>query len=110
MSHNQSRSPLISALTGAIMLFGIGFLLAVDAVDFWPWILAVIALAMLPGMLTRGGLATRLGGALASAWLIALAAILDAGALWPGILILIAIPVVIRLVGRTVSVQKSVQK
>ncbi len=80
-----------SALSGGIMLIGILVLLLVDAISFWPWILVVLALASLPAGLQRAG-----GwGALPALWIIVLAAIIEAGWFWPGILILVGVVVVI---------------
>ena len=85
----ERRDPLAAA-GGAIMLIGIVILLVWDAVDFWPWLLAVIGLSSLPVGVVRGGIPA---GLLPAAWLIGLAALFAAGLFWPGILVLIGLTI-----------------
>jgi hypothetical protein len=86
----ERRDPLAAA-SGAIMLIGLVILLVWDAVDFWPWILAVVGLSALPVGLARAGLPA---GLLPAAWLIGLAALFAADRLWPGVLILLGLTII----------------
>ncbi len=51
-SKTKTATP-IAALNGSTMIIGIAILLLVDAIDFWPWILVVLALASMPAGMQR---------------------------------------------------------
>ena len=91
-----SREMLLRSFSGAVMLFGIVFLLLTGT--FWPRILAVLGVAALPRGIERGGL---LGGGLAAFELIGLAVLIETGTLWPGILLLIGVSVIAGAVVRS---------
>ncbi len=96
MRTNRRRAG--SPIGGAIALIGLGILLFVKAVPFWPWIIAVIALASLPDGIARAG---RVAGLLPALWLIALAALIATGTLWPGVLFLLGIPIALSAATRS---------
>jgi hypothetical protein len=84
----RSHKDEMGGLSGGIMLIGLGILFLVDDIGFWPWILAVIGLASLPGSIAAEGLWAGLQGAI---WMIGLAFLFALGIIWPGILILIGL-------------------
>ncbi len=90
------REQTLSAASGAIMLVGLVVLIVTGGL--WPWMLAVMGLAVLPRAVQRGGL---LAGGLAAGMLIGLAALIATGTLWPGVLVLIVIAVVARAMVQT---------
>jgi hypothetical protein len=87
-TRRRTRGPV----GGAIILIGLGILLFVKSIPFWPWILVVIALASLPDGIARSN---PVAGLLPALWLIALAVLIATGTLWPGVLFLIGIPILI---------------
>lgn len=105
-SSPSARPASTRLLGGVIVLAGLGVVVALDA--FWPWIIAVFALASAPYAAGRGGW---LGAALVTGWLVALAAIIDRGWFWPGILVLLAALLALRfIITRTRPAQQSRRK
>ena len=98
MRRTRTRSPARRSISGGIILIGLGVLLLVKTLPLLPWILVVIALASLPDGIARGG---PIAGAAPALWLIALAGLIASGALWPGLLILIGLPMIISAVIRS---------
>ncbi|MHB0857803.1 MAG: hypothetical protein ACYC5M_09555 [Anaerolineae bacterium] len=88
----MDRKPPYEAMSGGILLIGIGILLLVPGLGLWPWILVVIALAGLPASLAanRGWI-----GWQSFFWLTGLATLFETGFLWPGILILVGLGMLI---------------
>jgi len=79
-------------LSGGIFLIGLGILLLVPAIDFWPWILVVIGLAGLPASVVndKGWF-----GWQGFFWLGGLAVLFWSGFFWPGILILLGLSTIV---------------
>ncbi|MHB1294990.1 MAG: hypothetical protein ACYC4R_08315 [Anaerolineae bacterium] len=88
----MDRKPPYEAMSGGILLVGIGILLLVPGLGFWPWILVVAAIAGLPASLAanRGWL-----GWQSFFWLTGLAVLFATGYFWPGILILAGLSMLI---------------
>lgn len=76
---------------GAIVLIGIGLIFLLD-INFWPWILFVVAVPALLGGIAKDGLWAGLQGAL---WLVGIGVIALLDIWWPGILILIGISMLV---------------
>jgi hypothetical protein len=66
----------------AIMLLGIGVVFAAG-IGFWPWILAVVGVATLPGAASRDRVAE---GLQTFIWLVGLTVVFALDAVWPGII------------------------
>lgn len=73
------------------MLIGIGLIFLLG-IDFWPWILFVVAVPALLSGIAKDGLWAGLQGAL---WLVGIGVIALLGIWWPGILILIGLSMLI---------------
>ncbi|HOO33744.1 MAG TPA: hypothetical protein PK466_00770 [Thermotogota bacterium] len=86
-----NRYKAAGSLTGGLFLIGLAVLFLVDSISFWPWILAVIGIAILPGSIIKDGWRHSITG---SAWLIGLALCFYFSLFWPGILILIGITMI----------------
>lgn len=89
----DDHAQTLSAVSGAVMLIGIGVLFLVDSIPFWPWILVVVALATLPRTALTAGV---FGAALAALWLIGLALLFAFEVFWPGILLLVGATIALR--------------
>jgi len=83
----KSRSTMYSALSGGLLLIGVGLIFLLH-LDFFPAILAVLGLSsILAGLATgRGWYAIQSG-----LWLVGLALLFYFGIFWPGILILLGV-------------------
>ncbi len=77
---------LLLNVSVALMLLGIGVVFAAG-VGFWPWILAVVGVATLPGAAGRNRVAEGLQTCI---WLVGLAVLFALDAVWPGILFVLA--------------------
>lgn len=77
-------------MSGGIFLIGIGIIFWLN-LDFFPWILVVIALAALPGNVVNESWPAALQELV---WLIGLAVLFGTGTFWPGILILIGLSII----------------
>ncbi len=80
-----TRGLLLNISVG-LMLLGIGIVFAAG-VGFWPWILAVVGVATLPGAASRDRVAE---GLQTFIWLVGLTILFALDAVWPGILIVLA--------------------
>ena len=80
-----TRGLLLNISVG-VMLLGIGIVFAAG-VGFWPWILAVVGVATLPGAASRDRVAE---GLQTFIWLVGLTILFALDAVWPGILIVLA--------------------
>jgi hypothetical protein len=78
----------LEGMSGGIFLIGLGILLLVDSIDFWPWILLVIGLTSVPGSIAKEGFWAGLQGLI---WMGGLAILFYTHTIWPGILILIGL-------------------
>jgi hypothetical protein len=85
----MSEKDTMGGVSAGIMLVGIGIIF-LAGIDIFPWILAVIGLASLPGSVAKDGLWAGLQGAV---WLIGLAVLFALDIIWPGILILIGLSI-----------------
>jgi predicted membrane protein len=90
-----NRYKTAGSLTGGLVLIGLAILFLVDSISFWPWILAVIGVAILPGSIIKDGWRHSITG---SAWLIGLALCFYFEMFWPGILILIGITLILEFI------------
>jgi hypothetical protein len=79
----------MGTVSAGIMLVGIGVIF-LAGIDIFPWILALIGLASLPGSVAKDGLWAGLQSAV---WLIGLAVLFAIDKIWPGILILIGLSI-----------------
>jgi hypothetical protein len=86
----NSRSA--SRLSGAILLVGVGVIAALG-VGWWPWLLVLFALSMVPLAYARSGVS---GGLFAVYWVVGLLIISAADVVWPGILFVIGLSLVAR--------------
>jgi hypothetical protein len=92
----KSRSSVYSALSGGLLLIGVGLIFLLH-LDFFPAILAVLGLSsVLAGLATgRGWYAIQSG-----LWLVGLALLFYFDIFWPGILILLGISALVGAVTR----------
>jgi hypothetical protein len=78
---------LLVNLSVAVMLVGIGVVFAAG-IGFWPWILAVVGAATLPGAAGR----ERVGEGLQTfIWLVGLTILFALDAMWPGLIVVVAL-------------------
>ncbi|HPE69149.1 MAG TPA: hypothetical protein P5560_07135 [Thermotogota bacterium] len=84
-------------LTGAIFLIGLAIIFWVEAIGFWPWILALIGIAAFPQVLVMKGLVEALQTIL---WMVGLALLFHFSIFWPGILILIGVSILLGIFSR----------
>ena len=82
----MDRAFFLRSLGGLILIGGIVFLVVMGG--FWPWILAVVGVSVLPMALGRGT-APLIGSMIFAATLTAIAAMIEFDWLWPGLLFLI---------------------
>ena len=94
----------LSALSGGIMMIGLGILFLVEGIGFWPWILVVVGLAGLPESLARDGF---WAGIQLLVWTAGLAVLFATGAFWPGILILIGLSTIVSAFVRPPMLEKT---
>jgi len=59
---------------------------SIDQISFWPWILALIGISILPSSISRN---RGLYGLIGTLWLVGMAVLFYFDVFWPGILILI---------------------
>lgn len=85
---------LLLNISVGLMLLGIGIVFAAG-VGFWPWILAVVGVATLPGAASRDRVAE---GLQTFIWLVGLTILFALDAVWPGILIVLAASLVAQVV------------
>jgi len=84
-----TRRTLVNSSVG-VMLVGIGIVFAAG-VGFWPWILAVVGAATLPAAAGRD----RVGEGLQTfIWLVSLTILFALDAVWPGVLVVVALSAV----------------
>ncbi len=88
----MTRKQTAGSLTLGLLLIGLAVIILVKEVAFFPWILAVIGIAILPGSILKEGWQHALT---ASSWLIGLALCFHFHVFWPGILILIGITMIL---------------
>src|SRR6056297_884541 len=88
----MTRKQTAGSLTGGLILIGLAIIILVKDIAFFPWILAVIGVAILPGSIIKEGWRHALT---ASSWLIGLALCFYFQIFWPGILILIGITLIL---------------
>jgi hypothetical protein len=77
---------LLLNISVAVMLLGIGAVF-VAGIGFWPWILAVVGVATLPGAASRNRVAE---GLQTFIWLVGLTVLFALDAVWPGIVVVLA--------------------
>ncbi len=87
----MDRKKTTSSLTGGLLLIGMAILFLVKEVAFFPWILAVIGVAILPSTILKKGWQHSLTG---STWLIGLAICFYFNVIWPGVLILVGLTLI----------------
>lgn len=97
MSGRARSKQAFDGLTAGILLAGVGVLLLVDSLSFWPWILVVLGLSSVPGSIARDGLWAGLQGVV---WMGGLALLFYYQLFWPGILILIGASLMVGAVVR----------
>jgi hypothetical protein len=95
----MDRAFFLRSLGGLILLGGIIFLTVTGG--FWPWILAVVGVSVLPMAFGRGS-APLIGSMIFAATLTALAAMIEFDWLWPGLLLLIVALFGVRFVALSV--------
>jgi len=88
----MTRKQTAGSLTGGLILIGLAVIILIKDIAFFPWILAVIGVAILPGSILKEGWRHALT---ASSWLIGLALCFYFDMFWPGILILIGITLIL---------------
>ena len=88
----MTRRQTAGSLTGGLILIGLAVIILVKDLSFFPLILAVIGIAILPGSILKEGWRHALT---ASSWLIGLALCFHFNIFWPGILILIGITLIL---------------
>ncbi len=88
MQPNQTAN----RISGAIILLGIAAI-AVLGEAFWPWILVVLALSVLPVGYARGGVP---GAIIPALWLAGLVIAILADLFWPGFIVLVLLTVILR--------------
>lgn len=81
----------LDTMTGGIILIGIGLIFLLE-LDFFPTILFVLGLAIMPSAIAREGTCSGLQGSL---WLIGIGTLFALDIFWPGILILIGLSVIL---------------
>lgn len=82
MTQAEREDRTIRRISGAIMVAG-AIVIAALGIDFWPWMLVLFALSIMPLAVAQGG---RAGGLFGLYWLVALFAISAADVFWPGVL------------------------
>jgi hypothetical protein len=92
--HTMQPNRTANRLSGAILLAGLAAI-ALLGVSFWPWILVVLAVSILPVGYARGGVA---GALIPALWLAGLVIAILADLFWPGLVALILLTVVLRTV------------
>lgn len=70
----------------AIFFFGLALIFFIDQISFWPWILALIGISILPSSIIRN---RGFYGLMGTLWLVGMAVLFYFDVFWPGILILI---------------------
>ena|SRR6056297_1683476 len=88
----MTRKQTAGSLTAGLILIGLAIIIIVKDIAFFPWVLAVIGIAILPGSILKEGWRHALT---ASSWLIGLALCFYFNVFWPGILILIGITMIL---------------
>ena len=88
----MTRKQTAGSLTAGLILIGLAIIIIVKDIAFFPWVLAVIGIAILPGSILKEGWRHALT---ASSWLIGLALCFYFDVFWPGILILIGITMIL---------------
>jgi hypothetical protein len=78
---------LLVNLSVALMLIGVGVVFAAG-IGFWPWILAVVGIATLPGAASRDRFAEGLQTAV---WMVGLTVLFALDAMWPWIIAVVAL-------------------
>lgn len=87
----MNRKRTAGSLTSGLVIIGIAVLIMIKEISFFPWILAVLGIATLPGAILKEGWRHALT---ASSWLIGLALCFYFEMFWPGILILIGLTMI----------------
>ncbi|MCD4686926.1 MAG: hypothetical protein K8S97_13430 [Anaerolineae bacterium] len=87
---NDNRTA--SRLSGALLLIGVGVIAALD-IGWWPWVLVLFMLSIVPQAFARGGLA---GGLFGLYWGIGLFVISATDTFWPGILFVAGLSLIVR--------------
>ncbi len=87
----MNRKQTAGSLTSGLVIIGIAVLIMIKEISFFPWILAVLGIAILPGTILKEGYRHALT---ASSWLIGLALCFYFDVFWPGILILVGLTMI----------------
>jgi len=83
---DTNHTQRVALFSGAFFLFGLAFLFSVNV--FWPWILPLLFLTVIPVLVAKmGWLSLRMLLGQWALWLVGLAVLFSRDAFWPGILV-----------------------